>query len=97
MYTLVDCLVFKERGLLMADGGKNAKEVKKNIFVRMWKGFTGFFKNIFLELKKVTWPTKKKVLANTVSVLLFCAIVGAIIWLADAGLTAFLKLLNGLR
>lgn len=78
----------------MADSSKNGKTVKKNIFVRAWKGFTTFFKNIFLELKKVTWPTKKKVVANTVSVILFCVIVGLIIFLADLGLNALLSLIT---
>jgi len=78
----------------MADSNKS---VKKNIFVRAWKAFTSFFKNIFLELKKVTWPTKKKVVANTVSVILFCVIIGLIIFLADLGLSSLLNFISGMR
>ncbi|MBE7065342.1 MAG: preprotein translocase subunit SecE [Ruminococcaceae bacterium] len=78
----------------MADSNKN---VKKNIFVRAWKAFTSFFKNIFLELKKVTWPTKQKVVANTISVIVFCVIIGLIIFLADLGLNSLLNFISGMR
>lgn len=81
----------------MADNNKNAKTAKENIFVRAWKKFTSFFKNIFLELKKVTWPTKKKVIANTLSVILFCVIVGLIVFLADLGLDSLLDLISWAR
>ncbi len=43
-----------------------------------------FFKDIRSELKKVIWPTKKQLINSTVSVLLICLIVGAIIWVSDA-------------
>lgn len=81
----------------MADSNKNEKTVKKNIFVRAWKKFISFFKNIFLELKKVTWPTKKKVVSNTFSVILFCVIVGLIVFLADFGLNQLLELITRIR
>ncbi len=60
------------------------KEKKGNIFVRTGKKIGGFFKGIFSELKKVSWPSKKQVVINTVSVLAFCLVIGAIIWIADA-------------
>ena len=63
--------------------GKEKKEGKKNIFTRAWGAVRRFFKEIFLELKKVTWPTKKEVVQNTVSVILFCLLVGVIIWASD--------------
>lgn len=43
-----------------------------------------FFKDIRSELKKVIWPTRKQLINSTVSVLLICLIVGAIIWVSDA-------------
>lgn len=59
------------------------KEKKKNIFVRFGSRIAGFFKGIFSELKKVSWPNRKQVFNNTASVLVFCFIIGAVIWIAD--------------
>ena len=53
----------------------------------------GFFKGIVAEIKKVTWPTKKQVALNTLSVLAFCLVIGAIIWLSDFGLDALMGLI----
>jgi preprotein translocase, SecE subunit, bacterial len=47
------------------------------------KNFTRFFKDIRTELKKVIWPTRQQLFNNTVTVLLTCLVVGAIIWIAD--------------
>ncbi|MFA7672225.1 MAG: preprotein translocase subunit SecE [Clostridia bacterium] len=62
------------------------KTVKKNKFI-------GFFKAIFQELKKVTWPTSKQTVKSTVTVLVVCAIVGLVICLFDWGLSTLIKLL----
>jgi preprotein translocase subunit SecE len=49
------------------------------------------------ELKKVTWPTKRQVFINTVSVLIFCVVIGLIIWLCDFGLQSLATLIQRLR
>ena len=72
---------------------KDKKEKKPNIFKRIGKAIAGFFKGIVSEIKKVTWPTKKQVVSNTLSVLAFCLVVGAIIWLSDFGLDALMSLI----
>ncbi|MBE7057261.1 MAG: preprotein translocase subunit SecE [Ruminococcaceae bacterium] len=59
------------------------REKKANIFVRTGKKISGFFKGIFSELKKVSWPSRKQVFNNTVSVLVFCLVIGVVIWAAD--------------
>ena len=59
------------------------KEKKGNIFARTGKKIGGFFKGVFSELKKVSWPSRKQVVNNTVTVLVFCLVIGAVIWLAD--------------
>ena len=69
----------------------NKKEGKKNIFVRAWNAVRKFFKEIIGELKKVTWPTKKEVVQNTISVVLFCLIVGVVIWASDFLLSTVLQ------
>lgn len=60
------------------------KKAKKNIFARAWKAIVTFFKNIYTELKKVTWPTKKQLVSSTISVLAVCLVVGIIICASDA-------------
>ena len=66
---------------IMANG---EKKEKKNIFVRVWSKIRKFFKEIVLELKKVTWPKKDELVQNTFSVILFCLMVGIVIWVSDA-------------
>ena len=53
--------------------------------------FIGFFKDIFQELKQVTWPTREQLIKNTVTVLTVCAIIGLIIWMFDWGLSALVN------
>ena len=75
---------------------KENKEKKPNIFKRIGSKIVSFFKGIASEIKKVTWPTKKQVISNTLSVLAFCLVVGAIIWLADFGLQSLMSLITRL-
>ena len=72
---------------------KEKKEKKPNFFKKAGSAIAGFFKGIVSEIKKVTWPTKKQVVSNTLSVLAFCLVVGAIIWLSDFGLDALMSLI----
>jgi preprotein translocase subunit SecE len=47
------------------------------------KKFVRFFKDIRTELKKVIWPNRKQLINSTISVLLICLLVGAVIWVSD--------------
>ena len=51
-----------------------------------------FLKDYKSEYKKITWPTIKEVVKNTVIVLIMCLIVGALIWIVDFGLAELLAL-----
>ena len=42
-----------------------------------------WFREMKSELKKVTWPNKKTVVKNTVTVLLCSLLIGACIWIFD--------------
>ncbi|KNF08005.1 putative preprotein translocase, SecE subunit [Gottschalkia purinilytica] len=53
----------------------------------------GFFKGVKAELKKVTWPTKKELINDTIIVLVMCTIVSLIVWLIDTGLHRLLSLI----
>ena len=54
-----------------------AEEVKKKKDRRLW------FREMKSELKKVVWPTRKTVMANTGTVLLCSLLIGACIWIFD--------------
>ena len=51
------------------------------------------FKNMWYELKKVTWPSKRKLIVCSVTVLVFMLFMGIVIGLLDMGASALVKLL----
>ncbi|MBE5804187.1 MAG: preprotein translocase subunit SecE [Clostridiales bacterium] len=51
------------------------------------------FKNMWYELKKVSWPSKRKLIACSVTVLLFMLFMGIVIGLLDLGATQLVSLL----
>ena len=56
---------------------------KENWFKRTFGGIRRYFRELRSELKKVTWPTPKQVLKNTLIVLACVLVVGACIWMFD--------------
>ena len=54
------------------------------------KGIGKFFKDTRQELKKVIWPNRKQLINNTLTVLAFCLIVGAVVWGFDATIKFFI-------
>ena len=73
---------------------------KKNIFkriggffVRLVKGIGRKFREMFYELKKVTWPTKKDMINYSIVVLVFIVIMGVIIGVIDLGAGKLVELL----
>ena len=79
-----------------------AKNKKPNFFVRFSRGFVRFFanignafKNMWRELKKVTWPTREKLVNYSVIVMLFMLFMMVIIGLLDTGATNLVRLLIG--
>ena len=46
-------------------------------------GITRFMRETKVELKKVTWPTKQELIANTAVVLIAVVICAALIWVID--------------
>ena len=77
----------------------NATE-KKNIIVRILLFFKRLglnigkaFKNMFFELKKVTWPSKRDLITYSLVTLGFMVCMGIIIYLIDLGSGALVNLL----
>ena len=85
----------------MADDKKAvAKGKKPNFFVRFGRGFVNFFvkigvsfKNMWHELKKVTWPTKEKLINYTIIVVLMMVFMMVIIGLLDMGASSLVSLI----
>jgi len=55
-----------------------------------------FFREVWLELKKVHWPTRQTLLTYTGVVLVSVAIVALLIWIVDSGLTYAMTNLLGI-
>ncbi len=56
-----------------------------------WKRFTTFLREVVVETKKVTWPTKTEVVSTTTVVIIASFIFGIFLYLCDL---AFYKLVN---
>lgn len=73
--------------------GKRRNEAKKpNIFVRIGKKL----KEVFSELKRVTWPTFPKVVKSTCVVLVVVLVFTLVVTGINQGLQALLDLITGL-
>ena len=87
----------------MADEKKAVKETKEvskgskfvNFFKNLPQNIATPFKNMWHELKKVTWPTKKEWLNCTLIVLAFMVFMGIIIGLLDLGASRLIQLIIG--
>lgn len=55
------------------------------------------FKNMYYELKKVTWPSKHKWLVSSIIVLVFMLAMAVIIGLFDMGASQLVKLLGNIN
>lgn len=72
-----------------------AKKANKNKKPNIFKRMGGKIKEIFSELKKVTWPSFKTVLKQLGCVLVTVVLVLAVIMLMDLGLQKLLGLVRG--
>ena len=62
-------------------------------FTSLPKRISKPFKNMYYELKKVTWPSKEKLITYSVIVLVFMLFMGIVIGLLDMGASALVRLL----
>ena len=72
---------------------KNAKPGFGTRFVSFFKGIGKSFKNMYHELKKVTWPTKKELLNYSVVVFVFMVVMGVVIGVIDIASGALVDLI----
>lgn len=74
---------------------EKAKAKEKKTGVKKPNGIVKYFKDLKSEIKKVTWPSMKKVVNNTAVVLIGMCASGVVIWGIDSALKALLKLATG--
>ncbi|HOV69631.1 MAG TPA: preprotein translocase subunit SecE, partial [Clostridia bacterium] len=70
-----------------------SKTKKPSRFIAMVKNAGRFFKDVFHELKKVTWPSRKEVRINATTVLVITLISAIIIGLLDWGMSSLYRLI----
>ena len=80
-----------EKAVKKAGNGKLSKIIAW--FKNLPQNIARPFKNMFYELKKVTWPSKHKLITYSILVLSFMLFMGVVIGLLDMGASALLKLL----
>lgn len=73
------------------DNNKSAKKVQKAKKPNIFKRMGAKFKDVFSELKKVSWPSFSKVVKQTGIVLAVVAIFLVVITAFDFGLSQFLN------
>ena len=71
----------------MAAKEKKAKAAKKPNKVLK------FFRDLISETKKISWPSRKTVINNTIVVIVSILVIGIFIWVLDALLTFLLGLM----
>ena len=77
-------------------GKEQAKEGSENKFVSFFKNLPETiarpFKNMWHELRKVTWPSRQDLIKYSLIVLAFLVFMGVVIGLLDLGSTALVNL-----
>jgi len=66
----------------------NPDENKENVSSKI-----GIYKG---EFAKITWPTRQEMVKQTITVIITCAIIAAVIFVMDIGLNELLSLLVGI-
>ena len=80
-----------EKAVKKAGNGKLSKIIAW--FKNLPQNIARPFKNMFYELKKVTWPSKEKLITYSIIVLVFMLFMGVVIGLLDMGASALVKML----
>ena len=59
--------------------------------IGIWTKTVQFLREVKIELKKVTWPSRKEAMASTVVVIILVVIVSAFLGLVDVGLSSLIR------
>ena len=82
----------------VAKGKEQEKEASDNKFVsffkNLWPNICRPFKNMWHELRKVTWPTRQDLIKYSLIVLAFLVFMGIVIGLLDYGSSALVNAIH---
>jgi preprotein translocase subunit SecE len=70
---------------------KPIKPSGRKIELAFWGKAAQFLREVKIELKKVTWPSRKETIGSTVVVIILVIIVSAFLGLVDMGLTSLIR------
>ncbi|MDY6952219.1 MAG: preprotein translocase subunit SecE [Thermodesulfobacteriota bacterium] len=70
---------------------KAIKPTGPKIKLAFWERTTQFLREVKIELKKVTWPSKKETIASTAVVIILVIIVSAFLGIVDFGLSSLIR------
>jgi preprotein translocase subunit SecE len=60
--------------------------------MKVLKRIVDYLKNVYLELRKVTWPTRNELVSSTVVVIIVSVFVAVVIFILDMVFTSILGL-----
>ena len=78
---------------------KEVATAKPGLFTRIgnfFKGIGKYFKEVFAEVKQLTWPTPKELINYCLAVIAFCALMAIIIGLLDLAFGSLFQFLANL-
>ena len=78
--------------LAKKEAPKAIKPTGRRSEVPIWTKTVQFLREVKIELKKVTWPSKKDAMASTVVVIILVMIVSAFLGLVDVGLSSLIRM-----
>jgi preprotein translocase subunit SecE len=52
-----------------------------------WPAIRGFFRDVWVEMKKTSWPGRQEVVGTTVVVIIACFLFGFYLFVVDSGLS----------
>ncbi|MDY6990655.1 MAG: preprotein translocase subunit SecE [Thermodesulfobacteriota bacterium] len=70
---------------------KAIKPSGPKVQLAFWAKTTQFLREVKIELKKVTWPSKKETIASTAVVIILVIIVSAFLGIVDFGLSSLIR------
>jgi len=71
---------------------KEQKKIAKSKNQKKRRGLFRYFKDVWNELKKVTWPERKDLISGTLAVIAFILVMAIITGIFDFGLTELFRL-----